>query len=379
MKKSLLKGLAAFAVMAALMVSCTPANGGGSGGSGGSSGTTEVTLEQKSYYYEVSGNNISKNTTWDFSDEITLYYINTVITVKKGAVLNITGNKAEYHPIKICFGPEGRLIVAEGASINAKDASFYSYRQYKFVFDLPDDEPDAAANDWQGMWINGGSATFTNCEIKNSGKNDTSAILIENGGKARIEKCIIEENGGTYAVRYGKTAAPYDAETNSVSNSSFKNNVWGLSIPFNFSLDNTNIYSRNKETLNVENVPITSNVNWDAIIHYNLCDSEDYVIKDGGCLTIKGGSGTWDLNNIEVASATIVIEEGGKLNVDNYIDFTSTAHSKDTDLWGGIRDENTQKFYDSKTGGSFWISFLYWEKKSHEDWETVAIPSTLDE
>ena len=192
---------------------------------------------------------ITKNVT--FENET--IYINHSLFVEKGGVLNCTN-------ATIKFGPNGKITVRPNSGIYAVGTVFTSCNDDAHGEILKVSKAKPAPNDWQGVLIGGGKGAFTNCTFSyaGAGKNGTSALASDwyerKKGEMIVLNCTFANNGGidsalggTAALCFGGNAAAFDSENNYVSTSTFKDNLWPLCIPTDFSItDSSNTFENNK-------------------------------------------------------------------------------------------------------------------------------------
>lgn len=188
------------------------------------------------------------------------YYINHEVYITNNA--EVVCNGAIFK-----FGPKGSLTVKAGSKLTATETTFTSVNDESAGDTIADSTGIPAPNDWIGIVIDGGVASFTNCEFKYGGKEYKKSghysVLYSDKdsgnnkgpkGKMKVEGCSFTKNGGkdahvggTAAVTFGTNAAAYSAEDNYIKSCTFTDNLWPLCIPTDFSLpDSTNKYISNK-------------------------------------------------------------------------------------------------------------------------------------
>jgi hypothetical protein len=152
---------------------------------------------------------------------------------------------------------------------------------------------------WDGITVSGdgASATLTQCVFKKAG---SPAVTVKNSAKAKIQNCTFTENSGTdantssgtAALTWTNSAADYDAQTNSFTECSFSKNLWPLSIPAHFSIDDTNDFdATNKYNAVMLTYPGSGGINHDttwASVNIPFCylATNDLSVANGATLTI---------------------------------------------------------------------------------------------
>ena len=198
---------------------------------------------------------ITTAVTWDGKDSSgnpLTYYINSEVDIKNGGHLTITEGAI------VKFGPNGKFDVGVNGAITATGAKFTSYKdpEGRKINAAPDANP--AMGDWKQIAINGGTGKFTSCKFYYGGKEEISTVAVtKSTGKARVDKCEFCYCDGTHATRNDIRAAlrytdevTYNADTNCVTNSVFKNNKCPLAMPAYFNLDGSNRFGTTAEDKN---------------------------------------------------------------------------------------------------------------------------------
>ncbi len=320
-------------------------------------------------------------------EEGTTVYINHEVYITDGATLTCNGAIFK-------FGPDGRLIVKADGKLIASLTTFTSCNDDSIGAKLKKSNGSPAANDWYGIVVDGGTAEFTECEFKYGGKKISKyayrSVLysyedtrINNGekGKMKIESCLFENNGGkdsavdgTAAVTFGENAAPYNSENNYIKNCTFKNNLWPLSIPTDFSMpDSTNKFEDNKyqgiyvEYDNerkighnaTEENPENTFWTYQSVPYCYMHESYNLEIKENGTLKIKGGETKENPTKILFNSAELTIYSdtgSGTLSLDKNITFDSYNSDQ---KWKGITSRKGTKYiyyYTSNEEKNIFIS-----------------------
>lgn len=348
MKKYLISGLIV-AMMFGTLVSCIPSTGGTD------KPVTPVTPVTPKEYTEITAN-ITEDL---YLEAGKTYYINKAIYVKEAAQLISYG--AEDNPIIVKFGPNGGIQVDTNCKIKADYTIFTSMHDDTVgkKIDGSNGEPDR--NNWKSIIIKGGTANFNYCKIMYAGSGDRNALTVNYDGKARIDNCDFYHNGGKDSVTSGSAALyyegsnttsgclEYNAETNAVTNCHFYDNIWDLSIPFQWTLSEQDFMGGTKyRGIVVQYCTMKTENTWSfQTVPYCLMNTaNNYSLAAGSSLTIEGGqciSGDesvldtgWLYTEIQSYIKSIYItDNGGKLKTGTHIRFTSYKDDPDSS-WGGI-------------------------------------------
>lgn len=317
----------------------------------------------------------------------TTVYINHEVEITDGATLTCEGAIFK-------FGPDGRLIVKADGKLIASFTTFTSCNDESIGTTLKSSRGTPAANDWYGIVVDGGTAEFTGCKFKYGGKKISkyaySSVLFSykdtgsnkgEKGKMIIESCIFENNGGkdsavegTAAVTFGENAAPYDSENNYIKNCTFRNNLWPLSIPTDFSMpDSTNKFEDNKyqgifvefdnerkigHNATEENPALTVWA-YQSVPYCYMHESYNFEIKGFGTLKIEGGKTAKNPTKVLVYAKRIMLytdTERAVLDLDKNIVFDAYNSSS---TWKGIASMgkiNYNHFYTSNEEKNIFIS-----------------------
>ena len=291
--------------------------------------------------------NITTSVTWDGKDaegKSLTYYINKDLYIKDGGHLTITDGAI------VKFGPNGRFIVDTTGAITATGTKFTSYKDPdgRKISAAPDANP--AMGDWKQIDIKGGTGKFTSCKFYYGGKGEISTLAVtQSTGKARVDQCEFRYCDGTHATRNDIRAAlrysdevTYNAETNCVTNSVFKNNKWPLAMPAYFTLDGSNRFGTTAEDKNeynyvhINSIYVKINATWakqDVPYLYASANNE-ININQGGNLTIQGSEEEDDPTVVCFASYGMLIKQGGVLKVPGYVTFRNSPESESTPFKG---------------------------------------------
>lgn len=339
--EALLAGALAFALF-----SCSSPSGGGSGSGGSNTPKNHDDEDQP-----ISGT-LTTVETWPGKDEAgepITYYINNLYTIKQGGSLSIQEGAI------VKFGPNGKITVENTGAINATKTIFTSYKDSRGRKILTAGDTDPAPGDWKQISIKGGNGKFEGCEFSYGG-NGCSTLFVDQSttkGKLRVNDCTFTYNSGSDKVAYDIKAAlkydssvDYDSEDNCVTNSVFKNNVWALSIPADFTLDDSNTFGTSEEEKNTYNyVQINSyqikkdDVEWAKQDVPYIYVGSNYINLYGGSsgngkLTIKGGEDADHPNIVCFATVGIDVDKGGELDVEDFVLFRNSPESENTKFKG---------------------------------------------
>ena len=293
--------------------------------------------------------NITTSVTWDGKDSSgnsLTYYINKELYIKDGGHLTITDGAI------VKFGPNGMFNVGTTGAITATGTKFTSYKDSDGRKISAASDANPAMGDWKQIAIKGGTGKFTSCKFYYGGKGEISTLAVsQNTGKARVDQCEFRYCDGTHATRNDIRAAlrysdevTYNAETNCVTNSVFKNNKWPLAMPVYFTLDGSNRFGTTAEDKNEYNyVHINSrfvkiSATWAKQTVPYLFANTGYPIEisQGGNLTIQGSEEEADPTVVCFASYGMKILKGGVLQVPGYVTFRNSPESESTPFKGII-------------------------------------------
>lgn len=285
------------------------------------------------------------------------YYINERYLIHEGGSLTIEEGAI------VKFGEAGGMRV-NSQSITAEGVIFTSWRdpRGRTIKAAGAAAPDAG--DWGGIYIYNSVAKFTNCEFSYAGKT-YSTVEVTSGSKARIDKCTFKNNSGTgsikdrdsgviAALKFGSSTT-YDQQKNCVTNTSFENNVWPVSMPAGFYISNANTFSNNEyEFVYINTASIQSDTTWDYLsIPYMFSDNNNLTIHPNATLTINGGNKegvdkSTLVTTICFVEGGIYISEKGSLKVNDYIKFTNNPKNPDN-LFKGIQCVTSRKWMEGKS------------------------------
>ena len=323
------------------LTACDALLGGTKTKSGSSSSSSNTNVDD-----EIT-ENITTSVTWDGKDSAgnsLTYYINKELYIKDGGHLTITEGAI------VKFGPNGMFNVGTTGAITATGTKFTSYKDSdgRKISAAPDANP--AMGDWKQIAIKGGTGKFTSCKFYYGGKGEISTVAVSNStGKARVDQCEFRYCDGTHATRNDIRAAlrytdevTYNAETNCVTNSVFKNNKWPLAMPAYFTLDNSNTFGTTAEDKNdynyvhINSIYVKISASWakqDVPYLYASANNE-ININQGGNLTIQGSEDPDDPTVVCFASYGMLIKAGGVLKVPGYVTFRNSPESESTPFKG---------------------------------------------
>lgn len=364
-KTKILETMLAGALAFALFSCSSPSGGGSNGGNGGGSASNHDAEDQP-----ISGD-LKTVETWagkdDAGDPIT-YYINNTFTIKEGGSLIIEDGAI------VKMGPRGYIDVRNTGAIKATGTLFTSYKDSRGRKILTAGDTEPAPGDWKQICIHGGNGVFEGCTFMYGG-NECSTLFAGQSttkGKLRVNNCTFAYNSGSKKVAYDIKAAlkydedvDYNAEDNCVTNTVFKNNVWPLSIPAHFSLDDSNTFGTSNEEKNeynyvqINSYAIKKEVVWgNQDVPYLYVGSNRvnlYGASSGnGKLTIKGGEDADHPNTVCFATVGIGIDKGGELDVEDNVLFRNSPESESTKFKGLYCD--TSRKYMTGTNSSISIS-----------------------
>ncbi len=312
-------------------------NGGGNGGGGNSNNAADD--------QPITGS-LSEDTTWpgrDANGESITYFINSTYSLKNGCDLVIQEGAI------VKFGPTGGITVNKTESLTATGVIFTSAKDSRGrrINCAGDSEP--SPGDWKQIKIYGGTGSFKNCEFSYGGNNCSTLYVVKNTteGKAKVDACIFSYNDGTNSTSDNVNAAlefessvDHDPDKTYVKNSTFKNNVWPLSLPADLKLDASNTFGTSNTDKNKFNyihfntTSIYSDVVWaKQDVPYFIVGSTIQVGQDtgkSGTLTIKAGENSSNPNIICFATTGIMINKLGKLDVEDNVTFRNSPESENT-------------------------------------------------
>ena len=313
------------------------------GSSGGGSGNTNVDDEIKGP--------LTTEVTWpgidDAGNPIT-YFINETYLIKDGGSLTIEEGAI------VKFGESGGIRV-NNQTITANGVVFTSWRDPRGRKINSAGTADPAPGDWGQIYIYGGVAKFTNCEFSYGGKKNSTVEIVKGSssilGKARIDNCSFKNNFGSTsipdrdygvksALEYGSSCI-YDKDNNCVTNTSFENNQWPVSMPADFYISGTNTFSNNEyEFVYINSYAIKAATTWDYIsIPYLFSDNNKMHINANATLTINGGNKEGVDKSTLVTTVCFVngglcINENGTLKVNDYVKFTNNPKNPEIEFTG---------------------------------------------
>lgn len=304
--------------------------------------------------------------TWPGKDENekpVTYYINSTYYVQNGGALTISEGAI------VKFGPKGGITVNGGGSLVATKAVFTSSKDSRGRKILEAGDANPSAGDWKSLNISGGHAEFYECEIAYGG-NGVNTINVKKNTSlptCKIDGCLIRYNSGSESVANSVKAAVYYDKTvtyssdNAVTNTTFENNVWPISLPPFFDVSGTNHFGTG-EKANTYNLihfydeDITRDAVWEhQEVPYLYAASTNplYVgyASNSGSLTIKGGT-EGNPTVVEFFQKGInVYKNSGTLYLENYIHFTNCQYTPNT-KYPGLHCAKEIIWHDYYTSGS---------------------------
>jgi len=333
--EALLAGALAFALF-----SCSSPSGGDSGSKSGSDKHTDEDQPIKG--------SLTVAETWEGKDdsgnELT-YYISGTYVVENGGALTIKEGAI------VKLASSGTIQVKGGGSLIANGVVFTSYKDSRGrkILAAGDSEPKPA--DWKNIYIGGGHAEFYNCEFSYGGNNANTVSVIKAGNSnatCRVDGCLFKYNYGSREVDYDVySALRYEdnviyGEDNRVTNTTFENNVWPLTVPAYFSVSDTLTFGEGDKANEYNMIHINSNTIKDQTVvwghqtvpYIHPASSNKIDIQSGGTLTIKGGPDAEHPTVVEFDHNGLVISKGGKLNVEENIHFTNSEKSENNTFKG---------------------------------------------
>lgn len=319
--------------------------------------------------------------TWageDDEGEPLTYYIDSNLT--------ITGSLVIESGAIVKFGPNGQ-ITANRASFTATDVIFTSYKDERGrkIQAAGNSEPNPG--DWKRIYIYGGTGVFNNCEFSYGGNGCSTLEIVKNStlGKARIDHCAFKNNSGNKsipdnssgvnaALKFGSTCV-YNETNNSVTNSTFDNNVWPLSMPADFYIASNNTFNDNEYNyVYINDSDISGTTTWECLnIPYIFVDNNNLTIKANATLTINGGENEQNPATVCFTNGSIYINQNGTLAVNNYVKFTN-CDKNPTILFKGIRCVTYRKWHKTQTSYDS-TTLVYLNSSSTVTIENDEIPS----
>lgn len=352
MKKTKILEIALAGALAFALFSCSFPGGSSSGlnnGSGNGSGADDHTAEDQ----PISGP-LTVAETWagkDANNNPITYYINSTYYIQTGGTLTISAGAI------VKLGPNGKIYIKKGGALIASNVIFTSSKDSRGrkILAAGDTEP------WQGDWLQieiyEGHAEFKDCEFSYGGNGCSTVNIEERGATCRIDGCKFTfcagdrevKNKIKAALRYeGNVTFDNDENTpdnmkNLVTNTTFENNVWPLSIPPYFDISGTNHFGTGDkaneynlihlEMSDINARHIKKSVVWETQeVPYLYSTNNQLSIEN--ILTIKGGTAEKP-TVVEFADAGIYIADDGELRLENNIRFTNCEKSP-TSKFGGL-------------------------------------------
>ena len=248
----------------------------------------------------ITGPLNTKDNVWPGKDEnnnsIT-YYINSIYNI------NNSGDLVIEEGAIVKFGPKGGITVNTGGSLEASGVVFTSSKDKRGREILAAGSANPFPGDWKQIYIYGGYASFYGCEFSYGGNSLSTLVVKDDRARCRIDNCLFRNNGGDKEVSYNVNAALkyYDNvdynEENSITNCTFENNVWPLSIPAYFSLDGSNHFNTTDKPneynfIHINSYKIDINAVWATqdVPYIHPGTTNKISISNGASLTIKGGT-----------------------------------------------------------------------------------------
>ena len=309
--------------------------------------------------------------TWkgkDDSGNPITYYINETYTIQNGGSLTIEEGAI------VKFGSNGG-IRANNESLTATGVIFTSWRDSRGRKIQAAGTTDPAPGDWKHIYIYGGTAKFESCEFSYGGSTGSTVEVVKGSnsilGKARINNCTFKNNNGVKskpsysssdmnaALKYGSSCI-YNSENNNVTNTSFENNVWPISVPPTFPVSPSNTFSDNEYEfvfINDETIDRDTVWNYLPIPYLFVSSSNKLTIKENVSFTINGGKDDNDvgtdslITKVCFTNAGISIPKNSTLNVNDYVTFSNYPGS-DNDF-GGIYCTTFRKWLKSGTTSNY--------------------------
>ena len=308
------------------------------------------------------------------------YYINSNYTIKDSGSLTIEKGAI------VKFGPNGKITVNR-TSITATGVIFTSYKDERGRTISAAGGSAPAPGDWKQIDIYGGTGTFTECEFSYGGNECSTLEIVKNStkGKARIDRCTFKNNSGTKsipdndsgvkaALKFDKTCE-YDASINSVTNSTFENNVWPLSMPADFYIVSNNTFNDNEYNyVYINDSDISGTTTWEHLnIPYIFVDNNNLTIKANGSLTINGGN-EQSSTTVCFTNGGIYINKDGTLTVSSFVKFTN-CDKNPTILFKGIQCV-TSRTWSTGTNSHDTTSLVYLKSSGNVVIEKDEVPAS---
>ena len=251
------------------------------------------------------------------------------------------------------FGAGAGMTVGIGGTLEATGAIFTSAKDTRGrkIKSAGQDEPKPA--DWENIYINGGYATLTNCEVSFGGSNCSAVYVNKNGssfGSCKINGCKFTYNSGTNSVSSTVQAAvKYDStlnysSDNAVTNTTFENNTWPISLPVFFDVSGTNHFGTGDKANKFNLIhmfydDITGNVNLaHTEVPYLFATGNTLDIgfnSKNGNLTIQGGTAE-NPTVVQFYKKGFEVNTTGVLNVGEYTNFTNCSYTSNQ-KYSGIK------------------------------------------
>ncbi|MBR5400428.1 MAG: hypothetical protein IK102_01345 [Treponema sp.] len=367
MKKTLLKVAVLTAFLSVLLTGC-PGGTGNSGGNnpfGGNNGNDNVSEDTDN---PISGTLTGDTETWagkDAEGNPITYYIkkNNTYTIKDGGMLVIEEGAI------VKLGAGAGITVGVGGTLEATGVIFTSAKDTRGrkINSAGQDAPKPA--DWENVYINGGYATLTNCEVSYGGSGCSAVNVNKSGssfGRCKIDGCKFTYNSGTNSVSSTVQAAvKYDytltyGSDNTVTNTTFENNVWPISLPVTFSVSGTNHFGTGDKANKFNLIHMFyDNITGDVELKHT---EVPYLFATGNSLDIgfNSKSGTLTIEGGTEDDPTVVqfykqgfhiIKNTGTLNLGNYIHFTNCNYTSNT-KYNGISCHMTDVPYVNSNGNN---------------------------
>ena len=353
MKK--LKLLAKFAATAAflsiVLTGCPglfPEDSNGTNSSNGSNSSTNNEDTDK----PISGTLTGDTVTWPGEDdegEIITYYIKPGVTytIKNGGKLIIEEGAI------IKMGAGSKIEVGIGGTLEATGAIFTSAKDPRGRTIKAAGQDAPAAADWKNIYINGGHGELYNCEISYGGSGCSTVNVEKNGssyGSCKIDGCKFTYNSGTNsvtstvnaAVRYASTLIY--GEDNTLTNTTFENNIWPITLPVKFSVSGNNHFGTGDKANKFNLIHLFGDyISGEVVLEhtevpYLYATGNNFDIggtSTNGKLTIKGGDADHPTVVEFYQKGFRVYDKTGLLVLENYIHFTR-CDAVDNQKYNGI-------------------------------------------
>lgn len=358
MIKSIFKTAVISALISVFLIGCLPL-------------TNEVkksTSDHTDVDNPITGPLNTKDNVWpgkDKNNNSITYYINSIYNINNGGDLVIEEGAI------VKFGPKGGITVNAGGSLEASGVVFTSSKDKRGREILAAGSANPFPGDWKQIYIYGGYASFYGCEFSYGGNSASTLAVKDNRAKCRVDNCLFRNNGGDKEVSYNVDAAlkycdnvDYNEE-NSITNCTFENNVWPLSIPAYFSLDGSNHFNTTDKPneynfIHINSYTIETNAVWATqdVPYIHPGTTNKISISNGASLTIKGGTKEKP-TVVEFDKNGLTIIKGGTLYLENNIHFTNSELSPNLNYYG-IYCKKEIKWYKYNDKGN--ITNTYTEK-----------------